>query len=105
MFTKNPAVVSLGEDGMIVCPNCGSTADMHPYSAEAFFRPEDGIVGNHVFVSHVHVKSTASGALPPGNPSARRDGVTIKFECLMCNTNSSLCIIQHKGATYFEWSM
>lgn len=34
------------------------------------------------------------------NPSERRSGIRIKFDCEICENYSDLCIAQHKGSTY-----
>jgi hypothetical protein len=52
-----------------------------------------------------------------GNPSSRRDGITIEFECENCNgapppqqnpafglSKNYLHIVQHKGTTYLSWN-
>ena len=41
-------------------------------------------------------------ALLEGNPSGRRQGVTIRFWCEGCAQRSVLTIAQHKGATLLE---
>jgi hypothetical protein len=38
-----------------------------------------------------------------GNPSARRDGVVIRFVCENCDETSELTIAQHKGQTLLGW--
>jgi hypothetical protein len=43
---------------------------------------------------------TAKGS---GNPSARRQGLTIKFDCEHCEGSHVLTIAQHKGTTYVKW--
>jgi hypothetical protein len=37
------------------------------------------------------------------NPSARRNGLTIRFYCEHCDARRVLAIWQHKGATMLEW--
>jgi len=37
------------------------------------------------------------------NPSKRRDGIRIAFECEACGPVQPLVIYQHKGETFVEW--
>ena len=39
-----------------------------------------------------------------GNPSARRDGLAIRFWCESCDARPVLTIAQHKGSTLVEFS-
>jgi hypothetical protein len=38
-----------------------------------------------------------------GNPSGRRNGLMIHFECENCSRTSKLALYQHKGVTYLHW--
>jgi hypothetical protein len=38
-----------------------------------------------------------------GNPSSRRDGMTIEFVCEHCEAAPILAIFQHKGTTFLKW--
>jgi len=38
-----------------------------------------------------------------GNPSCRRNGITVTFWCEGCRGYSDLTLAQHKGQTFIEW--
>ena len=38
-----------------------------------------------------------------GNPSARRNGLLIKFECEECQQSFYVGVSQHKGQTFFDY--
>jgi hypothetical protein len=38
-----------------------------------------------------------------GNPSSRRHGLAIRFQCEGCDETSELTVEQHKGMTFFAW--
>jgi hypothetical protein len=41
----------------------------------------------------------------PENPSVKRDGIVINFNCEHCDNEAKLrlAIVQHKGQTFFYW--
>lgn len=91
--------IEITDGNALLCPNCGGDY-LHQRSASVFFREtDDSDTGKFVRctsekvheISHIH------------NPSPRRDGVLIQFECEDCPADPELAIIQHKGATYVEW--
>lgn len=102
MLNTSLSTVCFKEDGSICCPQCGESFDMHPISIESWFRKEDSCEGNYSACSHKFAYGDHYGSLPPGNPSGRRDGIQIVFQCL-CGVISRLFIFQHKGTTYFQW--
>jgi hypothetical protein len=97
------------------CPSCGSEC-IHHDSVNVFERTEDAHYGTRVRVHGVDVPTRARQSphsLPraaevsidcvlDGNPSDRRQGVTIRFWCEQCTQRSVLTVAQHKGLTLIE---
>lgn len=91
-----------GDDGdgfELLCPNCGFNY-LHHEKVDVFERSEDAESGLHVSVSGV--KAETNTALS-GNPSARRDGLTVTFSCEGCDAKPVLTIAQHKGQTFVNF--
>lgn len=93
------------EDGQLVCPLCGGTY-LHQGRVEVFERPEeDAQTGTHIAVTG-HTTTVTHNAPMTANPSSRRHGMLIAFDCENCTTGTSpfvLAIVQHKGNTYTFW--
>lgn len=81
------------------CPRCGGNY-MHQGNVEVFMRKEDAETGNHALVEADRVTVDRVMA---GNPSSRRQGVTIEFQCEDCEEPLGLAIVQHKGQTFLYW--
>jgi hypothetical protein len=79
----------------LCCPKCGETY-VHHGKINVFERAEDDDKGIHVIINsqNVCIKSDLKG-----NPSLRRNGLTIEFWCELCNCVSVLAIAQHKGTS------
>jgi len=88
-----------GYGAEILCPACGSNY-LHHYKTEVFERNEDATNGLHVVVTSEKASIDSDLA---GNPSARRHGLKIHFDCEGCPAKPVLCISQHKGNTYVEF--
>lgn len=91
--------MNLFENEPLKCAGCGGEYLNH-FQVDVFWRKEDASQGVRV--------STDGGVLVSdgdisANPSPRRHGLTVRFDCEMCDTVSLLHIVQHKGNTY--WSM
>lgn len=96
----------------LYCPSCRSDC-IHHDGVDVFERSEDARYGTRVRVRGVDLP-LAQRAPPPraaevtvdatldGNPSSRRQGVTIRFWCEQCSQRSVLTIAQHKGSTLIE---
>ncbi len=96
-------------DDFLVCPNCDGM-NLHQISTEVYFRGEDAVRGIKTtafrFVSEGRVESgveASTGASQENNPSPRRDGIAIRFECEGCDAEPVLLIKQHKGLTELRW--
>lgn len=95
--------------GELLCPNCGSSY-LDYERIQIYERDEeDSDVGLHVDVhwkGHPLLDSrpavTIDGDLQ-GNPSDRRQGMTLTFRCENCDPLCHLDISQHKGMMYFNW--
>jgi hypothetical protein len=84
-----------GHGPHLLCPKCNSDYLRHE-RVVVFERGEDDETGLRVIVSE---RRAAIDNSLTGNPSSRRDGITIYFSCESCHTNSKLEIAQHKGQT------
>ncbi len=85
-----------GLGGELKCPSCGGNY-LHHEKVEIFERFEDAEKGLHVKIEN-SVATTDTNL--EGNPSARRDGITIEFSCESCKARPELSILQHKGNTW-----
>ena len=85
------------DDDSLCCPRCDFFY-LHQTAVEVWNRKEDEDVGGIRITQEGNV-AEATG----DNPSARRSGVSIAFECEECPCNAELVIFQHKGQTFIEW--
>lgn len=87
---------------LLECPCCGSEY-LHHAKVTIFDRGEDAetVVRTEVQGSKLSVNPLDQGQ---GNPSSRRDGVTVDFWCEGCGASPiTLTIGQHKGMTEIGW--
>jgi len=91
---------------ILTCPKCHGS-HLHQYTVHTYHRDEDNdrVVHTAAFMDGSAVKCVLNKAV--NNPSSRRHGLTILFECETCHTGSEmpfeLDIWQHKGSTYMAW--
>jgi len=92
-----------GSHPALLCPACGSD-NLHHCGVTVFDRAEDAEqvtrtrVMTGVIESHIVDNSDA-------NPSSRRDGMVIDFECEICTAKPiQLRLAQHKGITLIWWA-
>jgi hypothetical protein len=95
--------VHLNEFGWLLCPYCGPSNGeyLHQIGYTIYERPsgEDGLT---IAIDVADVDSIihyVSGY----NPSSRRQGLAILFDCENCRGFFELTISQHKGNTHTEW--
>lgn len=91
-------------DGEIVCPRCGSCY-LHHGRVIVFDRDrEDAETVNRVTI---HNGLAATHVVPSSgrNPSSRRGGVVIEFDCEGCGPGIELTLAQHKGNTAIAWRL
>ena len=91
---------NFGYGNELICPNCGCN-NLHQVAVDVYFRNEDAKYGLHTCVDFSNATTDMEVG---GNPSLRRSGLYITFECEQCPVESKLNILQHKGTTYLEWS-
>ena len=91
--------------GVLSCPRCYGK-NLHQRAVDVFIRAaEDSAGGTAV----THRDAGFSAFLPMSqNPSSRRDGIRIAFDCEACHLEDRwdplfLTIVQHKGETLVEW--
>jgi hypothetical protein len=101
--------------GLLKCPCCGSEY-LHQTTVCVYNRSEDAPMTH---VTEVKQEGRTEGfkgvihkiepSFRSGNPSGRRQGLTIFFECESCHGEDNdvlrfaLDVYQHKGNTYLEW--
>lgn len=80
----------------LTCPNCKNN-NLHQERIEVFDREEDADTGIHTTVDKgkVLVDNDLTG-----NPSRRRQGLSIFFRCEHCDAMPKLSVYQHKGCTF-----
>jgi hypothetical protein len=87
---------------VLMCPRCNYDF-MHQDSAVEYQRhPYDDPSSGR------SIKRTTDGQISivtKENPSPRRDGLRIAFECEGCGSVGDLCIAQHKGQTFVWWDV
>jgi hypothetical protein len=87
----------------LLCPQCNE-GYLHQGMVEVYNRQEDA---EQVRATIVDGSDVLSHTLPnekSNNPSSRRTGVIIHFECEHCDdTDLKLRIAQHKGITLMDW--
>ena len=85
----------------LICPSC-KNGWLHQRAVRVFFRAEDAKDGVSALVDASGVSATY-WANQEANPSLRRDGVAIQFDCETCDAVSVMQIVQHKGNTHIGW--
>lgn len=89
------------------CPRCGGLY-LHQNGVEVFSRhKEDSSRGIHAAIDYYEERANVDTRMD-GNPSGRRDGIRISFECEFCPSDGVegdhvLSIVQHKGNERIEW--
>lgn len=91
--------IKLQNDNDLECPACGG-GNLHQCKVTTFWRNEDAELGRKVISSTADTIETKD---MQSNPSPRRSGILIMFECETCYAEPEMSIIQHKGSTYIGW--
>ena len=115
-FGRKAAVVD--EDGQLYCPDCGNNY-LHQHDTTIFQRGEDGDITTVIAQNGKTVQVSEFPNEDTCNPSWRRHGMIIEFECENCHGSDwdpvkdehipskeplhRLAILQHKGNTFMEW--
>jgi transcription elongation factor Elf1 len=108
-------MIKFEDDKALLCPLCGGN-NLHQCAVHVWQREEDSETGTYTCANNA-ASNVQFDADMGGNPSRRRSGLTIEFECESCNgapppfqnpadssTKSYLHIVQHKGTTYLSWN-
>jgi len=84
----------------LLCPRCGAD-NLHHSGVIVFDRPEDAASVTEIRVegNKVQMNQTTGDK----NPSSRRDGLSVNFNCEQCGDGIQLTIAQHKGSTEIGW--
>ena len=99
-------------DSLPLCPVCleedpdGRGTWLHQTGVEAFFRGEDSDRGVHGYIADPNLLIDQNGNCGRNsrNPSSRRDGLIVYFECEWHPKYVlELHIAQHKGQTLMQW--
>ncbi|MNE47840.1 hypothetical protein D3C80_1422660 [compost metagenome] len=100
----NPSAVEVSD---LICPRCGGDYLAHG-RVDVFNRGEDARTLTHIRVdgAQASVRLVSSDEVP--NPSRRRWGLSIRFDCEACSSGDpgdviELTIAQHKGQTEIGW--
>lgn len=87
----------------LLCPSCDE-GYLHQGIVEVFNRHEDDDNVRYTVVDSGNVHSQTVPNDASNNPSSRRQGLIIHFECEHCqDTDFMLRIAQHKGFTLMDW--
>ena len=103
--------VQLNQDELLCCPLCGDGNGMHQ-TTTTIYSGNDAIteIAKDGY-TRVWPNDEVQSAL---NPSARRNGLTIHFDCEFCSISDDpefdppsmkLRIYQHKGQTFINWDL
>jgi|HubBroStandDraft_6_1064221.scaffolds.fasta_scaffold334923_1 hypothetical protein len=103
---KTIVIEDVGSISELRCPRCAGQY-LHQLNVVVFDRAEDA---SHVIRTTVEGGTSRTDVVPnagSGNPSARRDGLSILFWCEGCDAKRAdpieLTIAQHKGCTEIGW--
>lgn len=92
---------------VVRCPRCDSEY-LHHTGAVFFDRVEDGPSAVKIDVRGPATKTAVIPSEGSGNPSSRRHGMKVLFECENClgegDSTIELNIAQHKGSTQLSWT-
>jgi hypothetical protein len=82
----------------LLCPRC-SYNYLHHSEVDVFERNEDATTGLHV---HIVSEKVSTDTSLQGNPSIRRNGLSIGLWCESCRAKLILTLAQHKGVTLVD---
>ena len=82
----------------LLCPECGGEGCLHHKAVQVFQRDEDA-------TSYYTIVGEIPKKLNEVNPSERRDGMRVYFECERCGDVSPFALVQHKGNTLLYWEL
>jgi hypothetical protein len=85
-------------DDALHCPECGG-GNLHQGRVEVFHRHREDMPSTVIGIADGVVVDADAAR----NPSSRRQGLLIQFDCENCPAEPSLAIYQHKGTTFVLW--
>ena len=88
--------------GSPLCPKCGGEY-LHQTNTTIYERSEDDDWTTVMKQDGHEMVVTKFPSADTHNPSYRRHGLIIDFDCEHCPGPHHLAIFQHKGVTYIEW--
>lgn len=103
---QHSSAATFAEDNptWLTCPGCGGNY-LHHGMVVVFERDREdaptratSIDGGAVIVS-----PHSAPWVEARNPSSRRNGLSIQFECETCDARPMLTMAQHKGTTVIAW--
>lgn len=115
MHSKEIRTYDAGGSADLLCPRCGAD-NLHHVGVVMYERGEDDpdvlrVTQTLKRYGEERVTTAASEIVPSdrsGNPSSRRSGLAVQFECEQCGGGTDedrieLTIGQHKGSTEIGW--
>lgn len=94
--------VELVDGDVLCCPRCGEE-NLHQCRIEAFNRECEDAPSVAVTIDQHNGSRLPRLGVTGENPSSRRQGLLIYFECEQCDAKPALAVAQHKGATLIGW--
>jgi hypothetical protein len=91
------------DDNVLLCPCCGDNYLHHGQVCTFTRATQDADSGIAFRIDAGGNGSISRSSQLKGNPSSRRDGITVDFTCENCGNTSTLGIAQHKGQTLLNW--
>ena len=101
-MSELPADADLFSDEPLQCPHCGENYLYH-IGVTLFERREDDDSTVVVETIDGFTAISAAASKDCNNPSPRRHGLVITFECEHCTAKPQLAFAQHKGQTFRAW--
>ena len=97
--------IRIKDDDVLECPYCPDKAEsyLHHGRVMVYERHEDEPKVKKTEVSKGTAFTSEIDNNGSGNPSFRRNGLAICFECEFCGRTSELTIAQHKGQCLLAW--
>ena len=97
--------IQIKDDDVLACPHCPNEIEsyLHHGRVTVYARREDEPLVTITEVNNGVAHTKELDSRRSGNPSFRRDGVAICFECEFCGRTSELTIAQHKGQSLLAW--
>jgi hypothetical protein len=96
--------IAYNQNNELICPHCGCEHSyLHHDQVAVYSRKEDAPTVTKTVIRGREIETSVVDNDTSGNPSWRRDGVTIRFWCELCLRISELTLAQHKGMTQIEW--